>query len=147
MRTVQHDVNPRIAERFTRVSRRLRRSTAQRLAPFGLTNAQARLLRAIATAERPPRMSDIAAGLGIVPRSATTTVEALEGAGLVDRRPDPDDRRSVLVVLTAGARPVMAQIEEARRAAADDVFDALDRGERATLLDLLDRLDTQEMSR
>ena len=140
MRTVQHDLTGRIAEGFTRVSWQLRRSSAHRLAPLGLTDAQARLLRTIAAAEGPPRMSDIAAGLGIVPRSATTTVEALEAAGLVDRRPDPDDRRSVLVVLTPNAEPVVSQIQEARRAAANEVFAALDTAERSTLLDLLDRL-------
>ncbi len=143
MRTVQHDLTGRLAEGLTRVSWRLRRSSAHRLAPLGLTNAQARLLRAIVAAERPPRMSDVAAGLGIVPRSATTTVEALEAAGLVHRRPDLDDRRSVLVALTPNAHPVLSQIEHARRAAADEVFAALDTAERSTLLDLLDRLETE----
>jgi DNA-binding MarR family transcriptional regulator len=142
MQVVQHDLTDRVADGITRVSARLRRSSAERLAPLGLTHAQARLLCTIAAAERPPRMSDIAAGLGIVPRSATTTVEALEAAGLVDRRPDPDDRRSVLVVLAANARAVVPQIEAARRTAADEVFAVLDAAERTTLVDLLDRLDT-----
>lgn len=143
MHHVQHDVDVmgRLADGFTRVSGRLRRSSAERLAPLGLTQAQARLLRTIAATKRPPRMSDIAAGLGIVPRSATTTVEALEAAGFVDRRPDPDDRRSVLVVLTANARAVVSRIEDARRAAADEVFAALDAADRTTLVDLLDRVD------
>src|SRR5260370_40348227 len=93
MRTHPHDADltGRIAEGFTRVSWHLRRRSADRLAHLGLTDAQARLLRTIAAAERPLRMCDIAAGLGIAPRSATATVEALEAAGLVDRRaPAPD---------------------------------------------------------
>jgi DNA-binding MarR family transcriptional regulator len=122
----------RIAEGFTR------------LAPLGLTAAQARLLRTIAASERPPRMSDIAAELGIAPRSATATVEALEAAGLVDRVPDTRDRRSVLVELTADADPLVRRILDARHEAADEVFCTLDTGERSTLLDLLDRLVTHD---
>jgi DNA-binding MarR family transcriptional regulator len=145
MRTRPHDADltGRIAEGFTRVSWQLRRRSAHRLAPLGLTDAQARLLRTIAVAERPLRMCDIAAGLGIAPRSATATVEALEAAGLVARRADADDRRSVLVVLTPSAPPLLSQLHEARCAAALEVFAPLDRVERSTLLDLLERLETR----
>ena len=87
-------------------------------------------------------MSEVAAGLGIVPRSATTAVEALEAAGFVVRLPDPNDRRSVLVVLTPNAERAVSRIHSARCDAADEVFAALDVRERATLLALLDRLDT-----
>ena len=45
-------------------------------------------------ADRPPRMSELAAGLGIVPRSATTTVEALEDGRL--RRAAARSRRPPL---------------------------------------------------
>ena len=85
-------------------------------------------------------MSELAAGLGIVPRSATTTVEALETAGFVVRVPDPADRRSVLVALTPDAKHAVTRIQSARCAAADEVFADLDATERATLLALLDRL-------
>ena len=135
------DLSGQLAEGFTRVSSQLRRTSARRLAPLGLTYAQARLLRTIAAASRPLRMSELAAGLGIVPRSATTTVEALETAGFVARLPDPDDRRSVLVALTPEARRAVAHIQSARCDAADEVFAALDTSERATLLAFLDRVD------
>jgi DNA-binding MarR family transcriptional regulator len=138
----EHELTGRLAEAFGSVSSQLRRNSARRLAPLGLTYAQARLLRAIAGAVRPPRMSEVAAGLGIVPRSATTAVEALETAGFVVRLPDPDDRRSVLVALTPDAERAVTRIHAARCAAADEVFAALDATERSTLLTLLDRVDT-----
>jgi DNA-binding MarR family transcriptional regulator len=140
-RTGGSDLNGQLAEGFTRVSAHLRRNSARHLAPLGLTYAQARLLRTIAGASRPLRMSELAAGLGIVPRSATTTVEALETAGFVVRLPDPDDRRSVLVALTPEARRAVTRIQSARCDAADEVFAALDASERATLLAFLDRVD------
>jgi DNA-binding MarR family transcriptional regulator len=145
MRTQPYDadLSGRIADGFTRVSRQLRRRSADRLASIGLTDAQARLLRTIAAAERPLRMCDIAAGLGIAPRSATATVEALEVAGLVDRRADADDRRSVRVVLTPIAPPLLARLHEARCEAALEVFAPLDPVERSTLFDLLERLETR----
>ena len=87
--TGDQELMSRLAEAFSGVSSQLRRNSARRLAPLGLTDAQARLLRTIAGAARPPRMSDVAAGLGIVPRSATTAVEALETAGFVVRLPIP----------------------------------------------------------
>jgi DNA-binding MarR family transcriptional regulator len=145
MRTQPHDADltGRIADGFTRVSWQLRRRSADRLAHLGLTDAQARLLRTIAAADRPLRMCDVAAGLGIAPRSATATVEALEAAGLVDRRADADDRRSVRVVLTPIAPPLLARLHEARCEAALEVFAPLDPVERSALFDLLERLETR----
>jgi DNA-binding MarR family transcriptional regulator len=145
MRTASHDADltGRIADGFTRVAWQLRRRNAHRLAHLGLTDAQARLLRTIAAAERPLRMCDIAAGLRIAPRSATATVEALEAAGLVDRRADADDRRSVRVVLTPIAPPLLSQLHEARCEAALEVFAPLDADERSTLCALLERLETR----
>jgi DNA-binding MarR family transcriptional regulator len=131
----------RLADGVTRLSWRLRRATQPRLAPLGITHAQARLLRTIAAADQPPRMSDLAAGLGIVPRSATGTVEALEAAGFVVRRPDDDDRRSVLVLLTDDAHAALAGIDRARAEAAAEVFGALDPAEQRTLVALLDRVE------
>ncbi len=55
------------------------------------------MLRIVAAGTDPLRMADIAAQLDVVPRSVTTMVDGLEAAGLVVRRADPDDRRSVLV--------------------------------------------------
>jgi DNA-binding MarR family transcriptional regulator len=139
--TGEADLTGRLAEAFIGVSSQLRRNSARRLAPLGLTYAQARLLRTISGAARPPRMSELAAGLGIVPRSATTAVEALETTGFVVRVSDPDDRRSVLVALTPDAERAVTRIQTARCDAADEVFAALDAAERATLLALLDRVD------
>jgi DNA-binding MarR family transcriptional regulator len=142
MYTTSENLTGLLAERFTRVSAELRRCSARRLAPLGLTHAQAQLLRTLGNTAQAPRMSELAAGLGVVPRSATATVEALETAGFVVRVPDPADRRAVRVALAPAAERAVASIESARCEAADEVFDALDADERAALLTLLDRLVT-----
>jgi DNA-binding MarR family transcriptional regulator len=129
-----------LAELLGHASRRLRRGSVAHLAPLGLTMAQARALRVVA--QGPLRMADIAAALDVVPRTVTPMVDGLEAAGLVTRRADPDDRRSVLVELTAGGRRLIERLERARRATAQQVFGALSAEERVALHALLERLCT-----
>jgi len=49
-----------LAELLSHSARRLRRGSTAQLAPLGLTAAQARVLRMVASAGRPLRMADIA---------------------------------------------------------------------------------------
>lgn len=58
-------------------------------------------------------VSDLAAGERIRPQSMAQTVGDLEADGLVERKPDPDDRRRALVILTAAGK---SRIEADRRA-------------------------------
>jgi DNA-binding MarR family transcriptional regulator len=114
---------------------------AKELAPLGVTFGQARVMRVLARAHEPLRMADLAARLEIVPRSVTTTIDALEEAGLAAREADAHDRRSVLVTPTAAGRALFARMDRARRASAEDLFGRLTDEERATLLTLLTALD------
>jgi DNA-binding MarR family transcriptional regulator len=114
-----------LADLLQRLTRRLRRAHADRLVPFGLTPAQERALRIITRSEEPPRMTDLADHLGIVPRSVTTVIDALEEAGLVRREIDPHNRR------------------EARARAAEDLFAPLSAADRVALGELLTQLDSK----
>ncbi|HEX4730846.1 MAG TPA: MarR family transcriptional regulator [Solirubrobacterales bacterium] len=58
-------------------------------------------------------VSDLAAGERVRPQSMAQTVGDLEAEGLVERKPDPDDRRRALVILTAAGQ---SRIEADRRA-------------------------------
>ncbi|RFU37353.1 MarR family transcriptional regulator [Actinomadura logoneensis] len=133
---------PELGELFLRAAHRVRRGMADRLAPLGLTPAQARALRVIAKHDGPPRMAELAGLLGIVPRSATTLVDALEGAGLIRREPDPESRRATLVVLTDEGRNVVARMREARLQGAEELFATLSPAQRETLRDLLAAIDS-----
>jgi DNA-binding MarR family transcriptional regulator len=69
----------------------------------GLPFARVRALCRVAAAPMTP--GALAAALTIEPANCTPLIDDLEKRGLVERRPNPDDRRSKLVVATpAGAR-------------------------------------------
>ena len=80
-------------ETLGRVIRRLRAEGGQ--PPVGQMAVLGRLDR-----EGPASTSDLAAAERMRPQSMAQTVRDLESAGLVTRRPDPDDGRRALVELT-----------------------------------------------
>lgn len=125
-----------LAEALTRASWRLRKNERKALAPYGLTFAGARALRAVVKAGS-MRIGDLATLLEIVPRSATTRVDSLEEAGLVTRAADPNDRRSVLVEPTPQGRDLVETLAAERRASAEKLFSPLSSDERAELFRLL----------
>jgi DNA-binding MarR family transcriptional regulator len=129
-----------LAELLTRASWRLRRGGKRELALLGITFGQARALRIVAREREPFRMGDLAARLEIVPRSATTTVDALEAAGLVTRQMDPKDRRSVLLSATDEGLALIERMARQRRESATALFGRLTQTEQQELLGLLARL-------
>jgi DNA-binding MarR family transcriptional regulator len=131
-----------IGETLARISRRLRRISAQHLAPFGLTDGQARALRMVGRARSPLCMSEIARRIEVVPRSATTLIEGLEAKGFVVREIDTLDRRSILVRLTVAGAQLYQEIGRARDKAAVELFSHLEHADQLALLRLLDSVKT-----
>jgi DNA-binding MarR family transcriptional regulator len=129
----------RLAEAFWTVARRLRHRTKVALEPWELSPSLARALSVLAR-DGDLRLSALADKLRIVPRSATEVVDDLERLGLVARRPDPDDRRAVLVGLTTDGEHTSRAIQEAREAEGERFFEALDASERADLARVLRKL-------
>jgi DNA-binding MarR family transcriptional regulator len=129
-----------LTECVMRVAHQIRRASMASMAKLDLTPAQSRTLRTISRSADPIRMGVLASTLGVVPRSATGLVDALEEAGLVQRTADPGNRRQVLVSLTDAGRERQQAMADARVAAGDGMFSVLDPTERQTLADLLNRL-------
>ena len=130
-----------LADALMRVAKRIRGCWIHQLAPLGLTPGQGRALGVIARAGDGLRMADLAGKLDIVPRSATSVVDGLEQQGLVLRRPDPGDRRSMIVTFTEAGRLLVSRIDEARRDAAEEMFGTLEPADREQLLAVLLRVD------
>jgi DNA-binding MarR family transcriptional regulator len=129
-----------LAEALTRASWRLRRASVKELSPLGLTFAQSRVLRILARRDEPMRIGDLAARFEVAPRSATSMIDSLETLGLVERRADPTDRRSVLVGLTPDGLALMTRIGEMRRASAEVLFGRLTTAQQEQLLEMLTML-------
>jgi len=132
---------PPLGELLARAARAIHFQSRQMLAPLGLTPAAARALRTLAGADAPMRMVDLADRMHVVPRTVTTLVDTLEGDELIERRPDPNDRRSTLVHLTDAGRERMAQMAEARRTAAGELLSALTEDEQLQMRRLLAKID------
>jgi DNA-binding MarR family transcriptional regulator len=113
-------------------ARRLRRRFGEALSDWEITPAQGRALRIVCDHE-PVRLSVLAEHLRIAARSATEVVDALEDAGLVQRTPDPLDRRAVCVGATAAGHERKAVIDGVRRTATEDFLAPLSDRDRATL--------------
>ncbi|GGT05209.1 DNA-binding MarR family transcriptional regulator [Streptomyces griseoviridis] len=63
------------------------------------------------------RATDLAAHYALDKSTVSRQVSALERAGLIERRPDPDDARVQVLHLTEAGRRILAQVTESRRAA------------------------------
>jgi len=95
--------------------------------------------------------SDLALAERVRPQSMAQIVADLQAAGLIERRPDPGDRRRMLIELTDQGRHALEQDRRSREGwLARAVADTLSPEERATLaraVKLLERLTQAETTR
>ena len=128
-----------LADAFRSVSRRLRETSQETLAPWDINPSQFRALRVL-NRHGAIRLSDLSGRLHIAPRSATEVVDALESRSLVERQPDPSDRRATLVELTAHGNDMLRAIRTASGTEAERVFDRLTPADRDHLARILRQL-------
>jgi DNA-binding MarR family transcriptional regulator len=114
--------------------RRLTRRLAQVLAHHDCTVERWRALNALAHGES-HRMSELAEFTQLPPASLTRLVDGLVADNLVHRKPDPRDRRGVLVHITERGQALAATLSE--RIAAEQLLGDVDEREAAALMDAL----------
>ncbi|MFF4543254.1 MarR family winged helix-turn-helix transcriptional regulator [Streptomyces sp. NPDC001435] len=102
-----------------------------------LTGAQARLLSLLSLEPLP--MRKLAQKLRCEPSNVTGIVDRLESRGLVERRPDPADRRVKLAAATDEGRRVAQDLRDGLRFAREPLAGLSDE-ERQSLRDLLRRM-------
>lgn len=88
-------------------------------AGLGLTAGEARALLHISKREG-RRQNVLAEHLNIDPMTLVTYLDRLEAAGLVQRCPDPADRRAKVVRLTPASAPVLTKVQAVCRAVRAD---------------------------
>jgi DNA-binding MarR family transcriptional regulator len=113
-----------LVERIQKLARYLERSMGETAKEFGLTMQDWELLGALRRVGPPYRLSPsrLADDLMLSSGAMTARLDRLERAGLVKRKPDPDDRRAVRVELTEKGKQtwgaaVDVQSEKERRIA------------------------------
>src|SRR6476469_1455071 len=110
------------------------------LRPLGVTFARCEVLMLLWFSRRGSLpMKVIGSRLQVHPTSVTNAVDRLEDAGLVTRSTHPEDRRAMLVALTATGRELA---EQATKALNTEVFEQPDLGaaDIRSLVDVLTRL-------
>lgn len=134
-----NDDEETLSEAFWGVARRLRQLSRETLAPWDVAPSHSRPLGVLMN-HGEMRLSELSDHLHIAPRSATEVVDGLEQRGLVERRPDPNDRRATLVALTDQGRRVSQAIRSARHVEAERFFGGLSAPDRAHLARILRKL-------
>jgi DNA-binding MarR family transcriptional regulator len=121
------------------VSAIMRKASDRALAPLGLTVAQAPVLVILREAGHPLMITEIARRLLLETPSVTTMVDRLTERALVERVKDPKDRRKTLVALTKKGRRLVETIREPGQQLEEEMFAALDQGERDSLKTILEK--------
>jgi DNA-binding MarR family transcriptional regulator len=121
------DLAGRLRLTIVRTARRLRQEAGTDLSPS--------LTAALSTVERhgPMTPSELAARERIQRPTATRVIARLEEGGLIQRTPDPQDRRSSLVAATPAARDLLAELRTRKTAFLAARLDRLPAEDRATL--------------
>lgn len=112
------------------------------LAPLGLEPREFALLRTIAPQQGASQQA-IGEQLQIPPSRMVAFVDALEERGLVERRPNPEDRRARALYLTAAGRKLLAKAFKLASELEAQLCSQLTEVERWALLDALRRVGGQ----
>ncbi len=134
------DVSPmRVLSRVTRLARHLDRARRQAFSERGLEASEFDVLSALRRSGPPYRLSPgrLVTATMVTSGTMTNRVDRLAGKGLVMRLPDPDDRRGILVELTAEGRARVDAALEELLASERLLLAGLSAAERATLAGLL----------
>src|ERR1700728_2419279 len=102
-------LNREFAFSLNDVARMLRTYADQKASQFGMTRAQWVVLVRLDRFEG-LKQSELADMLDLQPITLTRLLDKLSDCGLIERRPDPNDRRAKRLFLTPAARPLLKQL-------------------------------------
>jgi DNA-binding MarR family transcriptional regulator len=124
---------------LARMGAQSRRRWARMLAEHGLTPHHYGVLLVLDRAG-PVSQQQLSRGIGIDPRNAVPVIDLLQRRGLVERRPDPADRRRHAVALTGPGRATLDELRQAGERVEEHLLDCLTEPERAELHRVLVKL-------
>ncbi len=134
-------VTMRTALLFARVTALGHKHVEAAFAEVGLSAGEFDVLASLMHAPGRTSKPSVLARSGMLsPAGMTHRLDLLERAGLIERRPDPDDRRSTLVVLTGAGEAKAIEAARAHVGAEAEFFDVLGPHDRAELRRLLETM-------
>ncbi|WP_317443133.1 MarR family winged helix-turn-helix transcriptional regulator [Streptomyces collinus] len=136
-KTLPDELTIEVVQLIAEVVARYHADYEEAAAGHSLTGAQAKLL-GLLTLEPLP-MRKLAQKLRCEPSNVTGIVDRLESRGLVERRPDPGDRRVKVAAATDEGRGVARELRDGLRFAREPLAGLSDE-ERLVLRDLLRRM-------
>lgn len=107
------------------VARLLKTYADQKARQYGMTRAQWAVLVRLQRTEG-LKQSELAEILDLQPISLTRLLDRLCANGLIERRPDPDDRRANRLFLTPAAKPVVEGLGRLGEALMTTVLEGID---------------------
>ena len=125
--------NREIAFNINDVARLLRTYADQKAANFGLTRAKWAVLARLDRFEG-LKQNELAEMLDLQPISLTRLLDGLSENRLIERRPDPNDRRAKRLFLTPAARPLLDRLSELGEDLMTTALAGLDQSEASALL-------------
>src|SRR6185437_3181093 len=115
------------------VARMLKTYADQRARQFGISRAQWTVLIRLDRCEG-LKQSELAEMLDLQPISLTRLLDRLAANGLIERRPDPHDRRANRLYLTPAARPLIEELSHLGEDMMTTVLEGIDDASREQLL-------------
>ena len=118
-------------------SRLARRAFDRKMREIGVTGPQARLLLTL-TRSPGENQGFYAERLEVEPITLCRMIDRLEEVNLIERRPDPADRRAWRLYLTDKSRKIVGRLQQKVDSLVDDMLAGLTTAERAEFARLLE---------
>jgi MarR family transcriptional regulator, transcriptional regulator for hemolysin len=129
----------RVESTIMATARAIRQCYDQRFADLGLNLSEASLL-AFVEESGPLTQTRLAQRLGLGRAATGSVIDSLEKRGLVERQPDPDDRRVWLVTVTRAGKDLVEQVNASDQVLRSELRAGISRADRQQLAALLVRL-------
>jgi DNA-binding MarR family transcriptional regulator len=125
-------------DRMEKLTKKIDRLTEQTVGRFGLNTGEFKLLLKLRqTPGERASAGRLASSLSLSSGAMTNRIDRLEEAGFVTRERDPEDRRSVVVVLTQEGRDVLDKAVDTQAEEERSILSALTPDEQRQLNSLL----------
>jgi len=133
------NIRQSFGSRLGNTSRHWRRAVNEQLLPFGLTEATWLPLLYLSRGGTHIRQKDLAETVGIDCSTLVRLVDALDHAGLIERKTD-EDRRAKILCLTPQGRKVVKRVEAVTSKIRQQILADISDEELETTLNVIDRV-------